>query len=128
MIVYDYYGDTTQQWNFQALGNGLYRIINQGGNSNGKALCTLENQEPVIVRDTTQGYGDKTQQWSVQDAGNGLYKMINQGGYAVKALSTYRNSNDAANVGNGERIMVYNDYGDASQKWQIVPVKCIQGL
>ncbi|MFT5682878.1 MAG: hypothetical protein ACI8RZ_003802 [Myxococcota bacterium] len=122
IIVYDSYGDATQQWTLVPLGDGFVKIINS---HDGRALSTLHNsddsnhkgnQEELIVYDY---YGDATQKWCVE----------NRGGYSVlisafdgRAVSTLHNSGDPSHIGNQERIIVYDSYGDATQNWRFKPL------
>jgi hypothetical protein len=120
VILYDAYGDATQGWRIEALGNGEYKIVNS---HDSRALCTLHNstdpahkgnQEPVILYDY---YGDATQRWRITSVGGGKYKVTSV--HDGRALSTLHNSGDPAYKGNQEPLIVYDYYGDATQKWAL---------
>merc|ERR1712150_131883 len=56
---------------------------------------------------------------------NGLYaiKSAPGGRSGGKALCTLHNSNDSANKGNQEPVILYDYYGDATQNWILEKVQ-----
>lgn len=120
LILFDYYGNLSQKWSINPLGSGLFSLKNKHG---GRALCTLHNskdpshkgnQEPAIQFNY---YGDLTQKWNLAYLGEGNWSIKNS--FDGKALCTLHNAQDPAHKGNQEPTIVFNYYGNASQKWLI---------
>ncbi|MFN8398207.1 MAG: RICIN domain-containing protein, partial [Bacteroidia bacterium] len=120
IIQFDNYGDATQKWVLNDVGNGLVSISNR---KDGRALCTMHNsgdpankgnQEAIIIHDY---YGDATQKWRIEEIGQ-AGASINGGKYYIQA----RHSGKYLTTGNNASPVTQKSMqGDGWQQWIFEP-------
>lgn len=110
--IYSFSGASTQHFNFNYLGGGLYRISSA---SDGRYLDVsnsgTDNGTPVL---SWNGQGGSNQQWYLLYAGDGYYYI----GSACNML--YLDVNGASNR-NNTKVQMWEGNSSSAQKWKIQP-------
>jgi hypothetical protein len=102
-----------QEWTFEAVGDETFAIVNSGS---GLAMDDFQfksnNSSPVAVYDKNLL---PVQQWKPIPVGDGTYKFLNM--YADRVIGITGDPKKA-----GAQVSFWDDDGDKSHCWKIVPV------
>lgn len=107
--MYDCNGNRVQQFDFDHVGNGVYRILNLNTNT-----C-LDNINGRTTSNADVGLypcnGTSAQQWTLRDRGNGWFQLYNVAGRMC--LDNY-----ALDRANGARVSLYPCNDSTAQRWR----------
>jgi hypothetical protein len=109
-------GSTSQQWRFESLSGGLYKIINV---NSGLCLDVDANDEGALGNNANVQQwtyvGNQNQKWRIEYEGDGYYHIVSA--YSGKCL-------DVAyyGTGNGSNVQQWGCHGGGNQLWKLQEV------
>jgi len=112
----DVSGANNEHWNFMAVGDGSYRIVNVNsgldledngwGTANGSVADQWQDN----------GAGSTNEFWRLTQNADGSYKIVNA--YSGLLLEDY-----GFQTGNGAKVDQWADNGGANQHWTLIPAQ-----